>query len=269
MVSSPGPRSQLNPAVAARLSMRSGEYKGPTGLLARGYVQANVVIVPKEYAGDFLRFCHLNPKPCPLLAVGAPGDPTLPSLGDDIDIRSDLPAYRVLENGREVGIVHDISDRWSDDLVTIAIGCSFSFEEALENAGLGVRHNELGLVNPMYTTNIVAKPAGPFRGNYVVSMRPFTPANTIRAIQVTSRFPGVHGAPLHFGDPTQIGIKDLDVVEFGGNRVPIHDGEVPVFWACGVTSQLAVEGAKLPFCITHKPAHMLIADVRNAEIAVL
>ena len=248
--------------------MRTGAYKGPTGLLARGYVQANVIIMPKAFAGDFLRFCHLNPKPCPLLAVGEPGNPALPAMGDGIDMRSDLSAYRIVEHGVETALVHDISDRWTDDLVTFAIGCSFSFEEALENAGIGVRHNELGIVNPMYTTNIPTIEAGPFKGPHVVSMRPFTPAKAIRAIQITSRFPGVHGAPIHFGDPAAIGIEDLDAVEYGGERVPIHDGEVPVFWACGVTSQLAVQNAKLPFCITHKAAHMLIGDRLNAEISV-
>ena len=263
------PKAKPNRAAEARATMRSGSYCGPTGLLARGHVQANVIILPKAFAGDFLRFCHANPKPCPLLAVGEPGDPSLPALGEGIDMRADLPAYRIVEDGVETALVTDITDRWTDDLVTFAIGCSFSFEEALEDAGLGVRHNELGVVNPMYTTNIPTLKAGPFGGPHVVSMRPFKPAEAIRAIQITSRFPTVHGAPLHFGDPAAIGIKDLDAVEYGGDRVPLYDGEVPVFWACGVTSQLAVQYAKVPFCITHKPAHMLIADRLNAEISVL
>jgi len=251
-----------------RRRIRNGDHRGPTGTLARGFVQANIVIMPARYAADFITFCQLNPRPCPLLAVGRPGDPSLPLLGDDIDIRTDVPAYRVVENGRESAVVHDVSDIWRDDLVTFALGCSFSFEEAIEEAGLGIRHNELGLVNPMYTTNIATVPSGPFQGPYVVTMRPFKPAQAIRAIQITSRFPQVHGAPIHFGDPAAIGIADLQVAEYGGDAVPIHPGEVPLFWACGVTSQLAVEQAALPFCIFHKPACMLITDRRNAEISV-
>lgn len=251
-----------------RRRIRTGEHLGPTGTSARGFVQANIVIMPERYAADFVTFCQLNPKPCPLLAVGRPGDPSLPSLGEDIDIRTDVPAYRVVEQGRDAVVVHDIRELWRDDLVTFALGCSFSFEEAIEEAGLGIRHNELGLVNPMYTTNIATVPSGPFRGPYVVTMRPFKPAQAIRAIQITSRFPQVHGAPIHFGDPAAIGIADLQTAEYGGDAVPIHPGEVPLFWACGVTSQLAVEQAGLPLCIFHKPACMLVTDRRNAEMSV-
>ena len=264
--------AQVGPATASiselRSRIRAGVYDGPTGNLVRGLVQANVVVVPQAYASDFLLFCHLNPKPCPLLAVGRPGDPRLPKLGKDIDIRTDVPAYRVLEHGREVDIVRDVTSLWRDDLVTFALGCSFSFEDALLSAGLSIRHCELGLINPMYTTNVETDPAGPFAGPLVVTMRPFLPADAIRAIQITSRFPGVHGAPIHFGDPAGIGIQDLSVVEFGGDVVPIRPGEVPLFWACGVTPQVAVERARIPFCITHKPASMLITDRLNAEMAV-
>jgi uncharacterized protein YcsI (UPF0317 family) len=264
--------AQVGPATASiselRSRIRAGVYDGPTGNLVRGLVQANVVVIPQAYASDFLLFCHLNPKPCPLLAVGRPGDPRLPKLGKDIDIRTDVPAYRVLEHGREVDIVRDLTSLWRDDLVTFALGCSFSFEDALLSAGLSIRHCELGLINPMYTTNVETDPAGPFAGPLVVTMRPFLPADAIRAIQITSRFPGVHGAPIHFGDPAGIGIQDLSVVEFGGDVVPIRPGEVPLFWACGVTPQVAVERARIPFCITHKPASMLITDRLNAEMAV-
>lgn len=258
----------ISPA-ALRGSIRSGAYSGQSGGLARGFVQCNVVILPERYAAEFLAFCQLNPKPCPLLAMGTPGDPTLPTLGDDIDIRSDVSAYRVFENGLPTKEVADIAHLWRSDFVTFALGCSFSFEEALEDAGLDVRHNSLGLTNPMFTTNIETVAAGRFRGEMVVTMRPFTPAGAIRAIQITSRYPGVHGAPVHFGDPAAIGITDLTEVEFGGDAVPIHDGEVPVFWACGVTPQVALANAKLPICITHKPAHMLVTDKRNAELAIL
>jgi len=251
-----------------RSQIRAGVYDGPTGNLVRGLVQANVVILPKAYAADFLLFCQLNPKPCPLLAVGRPGDPGLPRLGTDIDIRTDVPAYRVLEHGREVDVVRDVISLWRDDLVTFALGCSFSFEDAILSAGLSIRHCELGLVNPMYTTNVATEPAGAFAGPLVVTMRPFLPAQAIRAIQITSRFPGVHGAPIHFGDPADIGIHDLSLVEYGGDVVPMRPREVPVFWACGVTSQVALERAGVPFCITHRPASMLITDRLNAEMAV-
>lgn len=268
MTDRPTTHSHLPSLSEVRHKIRIGEYRGQTGTLARGFVQANIVILPARYAADFLAFCQRNPKPCPLLAMGLPGDASLPTLGDSIDIRTDVPAYRILESGRETAVVHDITHYWQSDLVTFALGCSFSFEEAIEEAGPGIRHNELGLVNPMFTTNIATTPAGPFKGPLVVTMRPFTPADAIRAIQVTSRFPQVHGAPILFGDPAAIGIADLAAVEYGGDAVPLREGEVPVFWACGVTSQRAVEQAALPFCITHKPASMLIADRRNAELAV-
>ncbi|MBA2608078.1 MAG: putative hydro-lyase [Actinobacteria bacterium] len=260
--------STLAKASMTRAAIRAGDYKGATGHLASGFVQSNIVILPEAYAADFLKFCHLNPKPCPLLALGAPGDPRLPTLGEDIDIRTDVPAYRVFKDGKEVDVVHDIKALWRGDLVTFALGCSFSFEEAIQEAGLSIRHCELNLINPMYTTNIATLSVGPFGGPTVVTMRPFKPADAIRAIQITSRFPQVHGAPIHFGDPAAIGIADLGQAEYGGDSVPIYDGEIPVFWACGVTSQIAVISAALPYCITHKPASMLITDRRNAEFSV-
>ena len=251
----------------ARAVAREG-YTGPTGHLARGFVQANIVILPAEHAAAFLLFCTLNPKPCPLLTVSELGSPALPRLGADIDIRSDVPAYQVIRNGELSEITYDVHELWRDDLVTFALGCSFSFEDALKDAGLPVRHRDLGLVNPMYTTTLPTHPAAPFHGPTVVTMRPFKPAEAIRAIQITSRFPSVHGAPIHFGDPAAIGIEDLSRVEFGGDSVPIHPGEVPVFWACGVTPLLAAAAAQIPFCITHKPASMLVTDIPNAELSV-
>lgn len=253
---------------ALRARIRSADYTGQTGRMARGFVQANLVILPASYASHFQRFCFLNPKPCPLLAVSEPGSPRLPKLGADIDVRTDVPAYRVFRNGEMTDTVHDIRALWQDDFVAFALGCSFSFEEALEDAGLEVRHNALGLVNPMYTTNIPTEPAGPFSGPYVVTMRPFLPRDAIRAIQITSRFPQVHGAPIHLGDPKAIGIGDLGKPEYGGDAVPIHAGEVPLFWACGVTPQAALRNARPPICITHKPASMLVTDLKNAELSV-
>jgi uncharacterized protein YcsI (UPF0317 family) len=197
-----------------------------------------------------------------------PGDPMLPMLGEDIDLRTDLPAYRVFKEGVEIDEVTEIGNYWRDDLVGFALGCSLSFETALMDAGLPNRRDEYGMKVCAYRSAIETTPAGPFRGGMVVSMRSFTPKNAIRAIQITSRFPDVHGAPLHFGDPEAIGINDVLKPEYGG-WATIPDGDVPVFWACGITPQVAIEFAKPSFCITHKPGHMLITDRLNAELAAL
>ena len=251
-----------------RARIRSGQHTGNTSGLAAGFVQCNIVILPADWAADFLKFCQLNPKPCPLIASAAsPGDPTLPALGD-IDIRRDVPSYRIFENGSAVGESNDISDLWRDDLVTFALGCSFSFEEALLADGLEVRNVSEGVNVPMYRTNIDCHRAGPFAGKMVVSMRPFVAADAIRAIQICTRFPAVHGAPVHLGDPGQIGIDDLGKPDYG-DPVSIGATELPVFWACGVTPQVALETAKPPFCITHSPGCMLVTDMRNSKLAVL
>jgi uncharacterized protein YcsI (UPF0317 family) len=252
----------------ARLRCRRGEFADMTLNLASGIVQGNVAILPKDWSMDFLKFCWANPKPCPLLAVSEAGDPMLPRLGQDIDIRTDLPMYRVFRDGVIDKELPDIRDIWQDDLVTFVFGCSFSFDEALRDANIPPRHLQIGSSTAMYRTNIEAVPAGPFKGTYVVSMRPYKPADAIRAIQVTSRFPNVHGAPLYFGDPAGIGIRDITKVDFG-DFYPVYEGEVPVFWACGVTPQVIIENAKPPICITHKPSHMLMTDLLNSEIAVL
>jgi uncharacterized protein YcsI (UPF0317 family) len=229
-------------------------------------VQGNVVILPQALANDFLRYCQRNPKPCPVLAVSEPGDPTLPTLGADIDIRTDVPRYRVWRHGELVDQPTDISGLWRDDLVTFVIGCSFSFEQALMEAGLPLRHVDQKKNVAMYRTNIATEPAGPFKGPMVVSMRPMLPAAAIRAIQVTSRFPDVHGAPVHLGDPALIGIADLSKPDYG-DAVDVLPGELPVFWACGVTPQAALAQAKPEFCITHAPGAMLITDLLNRQLA--
>jgi uncharacterized protein YcsI (UPF0317 family) len=252
-------------ARAARLRIRSGHHTGFTSGMAEGHVQGNVVILPAPLAADFRRFCELNPKPCPLIGVSGPGDPALPMLGADIDIRTDVPAYRVYRHGRLDGEPTDIRDLWRNDLVTFVIGCSFSFEWPLIEAGLRVRHIEQGCNVPMYRTGIETAPAGPFHGPLVVSMRPFRPADAIRAIEVSAGFPAVHGAPVHFGDPAAIGIRDIDHPEYG-DAVEIRPGEVPVFWACGVTPQAVIAEAKPSFCITHKPGCMLITDLLNSDL---
>ncbi len=253
---------------AARVPIRSGEYTGQTAGLAPGIVQGNVAILPGDWADEFLRFCRRNPKPCTPIAVSEPGDPMLPELGADIDIRTDVPQYRVFENGEEVAEVTDIRDYWRDDLVAFVLGCSFSFEQALIEAGLKLRHWDAGVTVPMYITNVETSGTARYSGPTVVSMRPFSPKDAIRAIQVTSRFPSVHGAPIHFGDPAAIGIEDITKPSFG-DVVDIRPGEVPVFWACGVTPQAVIAEAKPPFCITHKPGAMLISDIPNTALAAI
>jgi uncharacterized protein YcsI (UPF0317 family) len=253
---------------AERLRMRQGLFTGPTSGLAPGNVQANLVILPKDLAHDFLRFAQANPRPCPVLAVTEAGDPRLPTLGEDLDLRTDLPRYRVWRDGELVDEPTDISNLWRDDLVGFAIGCSFSFEEALVEDGIEVRHMTCGSNVPMYRTNIDCVPAGVFHGKLVVSMRPMKPADAIRAVQITSRFPSVHGAPVHLGLPEQIGIADLAKPDYG-DAVPVHEGELPVFWACGVTPQSVIASARPAFCITHAPGAMLITDLRNTSLAAL
>jgi uncharacterized protein YcsI (UPF0317 family) len=258
----------LSSGRSVRQQCRSGAWYGPTSGLARGYAQANIVILPEANAFEFMRFCQKNPKPCPLLAVSEPGAPTLPSLGEDIDIRVDLPLYRVWRRGELVGEPADITDLWRDDLVTFALGCSFSFEEALLDAGVPVRNIAEGKNVSMYRTSIPCEPAGRFHGPLVVTMRPMTARHAIRAIQITSRFPSVHGAPIHFGDPKAIGVCDLSKPDFG-DPVAIEPGEAPLFWACGVTPQAAIESAKLDFVITHAPGAMLVTDVRNSDLTTI
>lgn len=250
---------------AARRAIRSGAYTSHTAGLAPGYVQGNLCILPREYAEDFRVFCERNPKPCPLLAVSVPGDPRLPSLGADLDIRTDVPSYRVFRDGEFVEDRRDIRELWRDDLVAFVLGCSFSFEEALIGAGVPVRHIAQGKNVPMYLTSVDTAPAGPFHGKLVVSMRAFTPANAIRAIEITARYPSVHGAPVHIGKPGLIGIEDLDR-PWVGDATEVRDDELPVFWACGVTPQAVVRNARPPLCITHTPGHMLVTDLTNASL---
>jgi uncharacterized protein YcsI (UPF0317 family) len=254
-------------AQAIRQRIRRGEITGHTSGLTPGCVQGNVVILPAALASDFLRFCQANPKPCPLLAVSEPGDPMLPALGADIDVRSDVPRYRVFRHGEMVEEPTDIGHLWRDDLVSFILGCSFSFEWALLEDGLPLKHQVCGGNVPMYRTSIQTAPAGRFHGPLVVSMRPFRPADAIRAIQITSRFPGVHGAPVHIGKPELIGILDLGKPDWG-DAVEVAADELPLFWACGVTPQAVIAEAKPEFCITHTPGAMLITDLKNSQLAI-
>jgi len=251
-----------------RRDIRRGEHTGATSGLAPGHVQCNIVILPADWAPDFLRFCQLNPKPCPLVAMAdRPGTHALPTLGD-IDIRTDLPRYRVFREGALADEPSDITGLWREDLVTFALGCSFSFEEALLADGLEVRNISEGVNVPMYRTNLQCAAAGPFRGELVVSMRPFRAADAIRAVQISTRFPAVHGAPVHLGDPALIGIRDLARPDYG-DAVTVHAEELPVFWACGVTPQVALAAARPPLAITHSPGCMLVTDLLNSRLAVL
>lgn len=248
-----------------RAACREGILTAPTPGLALGYVQANLVILPRDWAFDFLLFCQRNPKPCPLLDVTEPGDTEAKLVAPGSDLRTDLPAYRVWKNGELVEDVTEVTRFWRDDLVSFVIGCSFTFENALLAAGVPVRHIEQNVNVPMYRTNIACKPAGRFNGPLVVSMRPLAPAQAVKATRVCSRFPRAHGAPVHFGEPSAIGIRDIDKPDYG-DAVEIRAGEVPVFWACGVTPQAALEQAQPPFAITHKPGHMFLTDLKDTDL---
>ncbi|WP_417543597.1 putative hydro-lyase [Marinobacter sp.] len=251
-----------------RLAARNGSLLGSTAGMANGFVQVNLVILPEEQANGFLRFCQANPKPCPVLAVSEPGARQCDVLGEDLDIARDVPSYRIYRNGQFDGTLNDVSDVWRDDLVTFAIGCSFSFEHALLQNGVPVRHIEEGRNVPMYKTSISLRPAGGFSGNMVVSMRPFRAAAAIRAVQITTRFPQTHGAPVHLGDPSLIGIENLGSPDYG-DAVSVAGDEIPVFWACGVTPQQVLMDSGIKFAITHTPGHMLVTDIPESQVALL
>ncbi|TXG92944.1 putative hydro-lyase [Rhodococcus rhodnii] len=260
----PTENSLLTPA-QARARFRDGLVT-PTAGWSDGYAQANLVAVPQKYAFDLLLFAQRNPKSCPVLDVLEPGELAGPLLPGG-DIRTDLPAYRVYVDGEQIAEVPDATDYWRSDLVAFLVGCSFSFEAALLEAGVPVRHIDEGRNVPMYRTNLPCRPAGRLHGPTVVSMRPIPASLVADAVRVTSRYPGVHGAPLHVGDPAAIGIDDLARPDYG-EAVTIRPGEIPVFWACGVTPQAAVTASKPPFAIGHAPGHMLVTDLRNSTLTV-
>jgi uncharacterized protein YcsI (UPF0317 family) len=251
-----------------RLAARGGRLAGHTSSLAPGFVQGNLAILPAALAGDFLRFCQRNPKPCPVLGISEPGSPRIPELGLDLDLRTDLPRYRIWRQGELVEEPASIAHLWRDDLVAFVLGCSFTFEHALMEHGIRLRHVQQGRNVAMWRTSIACAPAGPFAGPMVVSMRPLPPADAIRAIQITTRFPGVHGAPVHIGHPHLIGIEDLSRPDYG-DAVEVGADELPVFWACGVTPQAVIAAAKPDFAITHAPGAMLVTDLRNSSLAML
>lgn len=256
----------LRTGADVRHAARSGALRSATAGLAPGYIQGNLAILPARDAEDFGRFCALNPKPCPVIGVGTPGAPTIATLGADIDLRTDLPGYRVWRDGALIDEPHDIRRWWRDDFVAFVIGCSFSFEAALLAAGIPLRHIALGCNVAMYRTTIACAPAGRFAGPMVVSMRPLRVRDVDRAIEITGRVPGAHGAPIHVGAPEKIGIADVAKPDYG-DAIAVERDEVPVFWACGVTPQVAIGVARPDLAITHAPGKMLVTDLVEDPIA--
>ena len=255
------------PADEVRARIREGEHLGPTSGAARGFVQANLVILPSDYAYDFLKFCVRNVKPCPVLEVTDAGSPEPSVVAPGADLRTDISKYRVYEDGQLVDEPTEISSYWRDDLVSFLLGCSFTFETALLAAGLRMAHLDQGRNVPMYITNRACVPSGPFAGPLVVSMRPFCGEEVPLAVTISARYPMMHGAPVHVGSPEALGLGDLQAPDFG-DPVSIEEDQVPVFWACGVTPQAAAKQARPSLMITHSPGHMFVTDRLDAEFEV-
>lgn len=254
-------------ASEVRARIREGEHSAPTSGIARGYVQANLVILPSDYAFDFLKFCVRNLKPCPILEVTDAGSPEPSVVAAGADLRTDVPKYRVYENGQLVDEPTDILSYWRDDLVSFLLGCSFTFETALLAAGLRMAHIDQGRNVPMYITNHDCVPSGPFAGPLVVSMRPFRGEEVPLAVTISARYPMMHGAPVHVGSPEALGVSDLQAPDFG-DPISIAEDQVPVFWACGVTPQAAAKQARPALMITHSPGHMFVTDHLDAQYEI-
>ncbi|MEL6640772.1 MAG: putative hydro-lyase [Pseudomonadota bacterium] len=252
-----------------RAQIRACAYAGHTAGLGGRRLQANLAILPAESALDFMRFCQRNPRPCPLVGVSDTGNPLMTTLGHDIDVRTDLPGYYIYRDGILDQDVTDITAHWRDDFVAFALGCSFTFEHALIAAGIPMWHITNDTTVPMYRSNIQTERAGPFGGDMVVSMRAIDEKDVPQVFEICRNYPMAHGAPVHAGDPSDIGIADIGAPQWG-DPMPLKPGQVPVFWACGVTPQVAIMDAKLPISITHKPGHMLITDIPDdAETTIL
>lgn len=252
-------------AEEVRLACRRGDWHRPTSGVASGFVQTNLVILPAEYAFDFLLFCLRNPQPCPLIAVMEAGNWEPAEVAPGADLRTDVPRYVIYRDGVKIEEPTSITEYWRDDLVSFLLGCSFTFETALLSAGLPVRHIEEKVNVPMYKTNRPNRKTGIFEGELVVSMRPMKPQFIDQVIAISAAMPLAHGAPVHVGDPADIGIADLNKPDFG-ESVSIREDEVPVFWACGVTPQVAIMAAKPSLAITHAPGHMFLTNIRDSDI---
>ena len=251
-----------------RAEIRNGRLNRTTAGLAPDYVQANLAVLPREQAYDFLLFCQRNPRSCPLLEVTDAGSAEPRIVAPDADLRTDIVSYRIYEHGEVVDEVTDATPYWRDDLVAFLLGCSFTFEQAMVQAGVRLWHLEHGKAVAMWRTNIQCRSAGVFHGPMVVSMRPIRAAELSKAVTASARFPGAHGAPVHIGDPAAIGIGDIGKPDYGDAQ-HMEPGDVPVFWACGVTPQAVALASKPPFMITHSPGNMFVTDMRNAELAAL
>lgn len=252
-----------------RSAIRESRYQGHTAGLALGFLQANLVILPETYALDFMRFCQRNPKPCPLVGVSETGNPFMTTLGHDLDIRCDIPSYFVYRDGAVVQETDNIKDLWRDDFVSFALGCSFTFENALTQAGIPIWHLVHNKTVPMYRSSIKTREAGPFGGEMVVTLRAVDADQVDEVVEISKRFPMAHGGPVHIGDPSDIGINDIRQPDWGDSPPPL-EGKTAMFWACGVTPQNAIMRAKLPISISHAPGNMLITDIDDqAEVPVL
>ncbi|MDH9160739.1 putative hydro-lyase [Staphylococcus succinus] len=249
-----------------RKMISDGQLTDHTSGMAKGFIQANVVILPSKYAYDFLKFCFKNPKTCPLLDVSETGETSFPIYGKEANICTEVAAYRIYRNGELIETTSNISHLFTKDMVSFLIGCSFTFEHALLAAGIPIRHLEEKHNVPMYMTNIPANTSGQFKGNITVSMRPMTMQQAIKATEITTHFNNVHGAPLHIGNPEEIGINNITQPDFG-EPVTIKDNEVPVFWGCGVTPQSVALDAKPELMITHAPGHMFITDIHESQLS--
>lgn len=256
--------AQADPA-ELRALIRDGRWQTTTTGACAGRLQANLVIVPAAVADDFRTACGRNPQALPLLEMTAPGDPTVPRTAPGADLRTDLPRYHVHRDGALAAEVSDLHDVWRDDLVAFLLGCSFSAEEALLAAGVRLRHLDQRQGVPMFVTNVDCAPAGPFHGPLVVSMRPIATQQVERAVEVTQALPLAHGAPVHAGDPAELGIADV-LAPAWGDPIEVHADETPVFWACGVTPQTLLQAARLPLAITHAPGYMFVTDIRVSDI---
>lgn len=251
--------SELSPH-EIRNEIRLKRWNGTTYGLAKKYAQVSPVILAEKYADDFLRLCKVNPKIFPLYGVSETGNSKLSFLGEDVDVKSDLSSYRVYSNGQFNGNTGSIKEIWQDDFVTFAIGCSLSFEEILIMQGIPLRHLQENKKIPAYQTNIELNSTGAFSGKTFVTMRQFSTLDSTKATTLTAQFPKFHGAPLHSGDCTQIGIKDLSKPDYGDTPT-LYKDDIPLYWACGITVLQVIEKAEMPIAIVVNPGYMLITDL--------